>query len=202
MQYRGAIMTRKERDGTICLLMACCQRVGATLQSRSSITSEFCHSCDRFAFFLLTQTLHISKKAKDASESSTCHVSYPKASSHWALVKVMLVWHTRESWSMCLYVSVTTRILFLCPHVRFQLCLILFAFKLSFMLFQACVATVQVEKSHPFICVSLMFSCCLFASNGILIKAHIFHVHQSLLLKLDGGQTAACTGNNWFICNE
>lgn len=199
MQYRGAIMTRKEWDCTICLLMARCQRVGATLQSRSSITSEFCHSHDRFAFLLLTWTLHISKTAKDACESSVCHVGYPEASSYRAPVKVkVLVWHRREHWSMCLYVSIRTRTLFLCPRVRFQPCLILFAFKLSFMLFGACFATSRkITRFH--ICVSLMFSCCLFfASNGILIKAHIFHVHQSLLLQLEWGWEAACPGT----CNE
>lgn len=176
----------------------------------------FCHSHDRFAFLLLTQTLHVSMIAKDPSKSSLCHIGYPEASSYRALLKVMLVWHTMESRSLYLYVSVRTRTVFLHPCVRFQPCLILFAFKLSFMLFGACFApSLKITRFH--ICVSLMFSCSLFASNGILIKAHVFFMcikvcccsliedeqqHVQVTIDSSALNNISCkTSNQWF-CAE
>lgn len=201
MQYRGAIMTHKEKGWHNLFIN------GLLSKGQCNTPIQVIHH-----LWVLPQpwwicypsshpNIDVSKKATDVSESSVCHVGYPEASSYSALVKVMLAWHMKESWSMCLYVSIRTRALFLCLCVRFQPCLILFAFKLSFMLFGGCFATSR-EITYFHICASLMFSCCLFASNGILIKAQIFHVHQSLLQQFDEGWAAVCPGNSWFICNE
>lgn len=73
----------------------------------------------------------------------------------------------------CTYVCEReSRTLFACPCDGFQPCLIMFAFKLSFMLFATSFATSR--ESYAFIEVSLMFSCCLFASDAMLVKRHIF----------------------------
>lgn len=87
---------------------------------------------------------------------------------------------------MCLYASVKEKEHYFCALVldsnRVSSCLPLSSVS-------CCLEPVllQVEKSHAFIYVSLMFFFCLFASNAILIKAHSFYVHQSLLLQFDGG---------------
>ncbi len=190
------MMAHKGRDHTICLLIACCQRASTLQRSGSFINPTSWHGWDRSTLLVPTYTLCISKPAKDANKSSGCHVG-TEASSFRVGVCVCK--------RKCTYVCEReSRTLFACPCDGFQPCLIMFAFKLGFMLFGTSFATSR--ESYAFIEVSLMFSCCLFASDAMLVKRHMFHVHQSLLLQHDRRPPALGSGNSrlqsWFCAAE
>lgn len=134
-------MAHKGEDRAICLLMAFCQKASAPHQSRSSINAELRHGRGRFAFPCSDPSVACFKASRGCKWKFTVSCRHPEAGSFSAPVKVRRLWHTGE--------RLGTRVCTVCkctkkkkdsisePHVGFQPCLILFAFKLSFMLFGA-----------------------------------------------------------------